>query len=661
MFPHLFEPGQIGSMTVKNRLFLAPMVRNYADDQGCSTARYEAHIERIARGGVGAITLEASYVAPEGKGFVNQLGLHGDHVIAPLRRLTDAAHRHGARIGVQLYHAGRQTLSSITGHELVAPSAIPCPLEQEMPRMLTIEDISDIVGQFAAAARRAVQGGCDYVEIHAAHGYLIAQFLSGSSNRRTDQYGGPLENRMRFLLEIYSAVGAEIGSVPIIVRLSGDEGLPDGLTLKETVPISVTLERAGVDALHVSAGAYGSYVQGRMISPMSVPDAPLAPLAEAIRAAVKIPVIAVNKIRTPELAEDLLAYGVADFIALGRPLLADPDWPQKASAGRLADINRCIACQEGCISRLFAQKDVGCLVNPQAGHEAEFSRADPAERRRVMVVGGGPGGMMAALMADAAGHEVSLHERAPRLGGQLFDAEAEPHRPGWSELRRYLAYRLRSSGVAIWLGSDVTAELIASEAPDVLILATGSKPRAAKWPLSPRLHMLTERDLLEGRGVATGQVVIAGGGCSGAQTAELLAEAGCIVTVVDRKDAIALDAPLDERAMLLTRLQRLGVTLMTGATIIEARDCEMIVDTADGRVTLPVQTLVLCHGSEPDTALASSLGAMAARVIAIGDCVTPRRVIDAIFEGARAGWDLGERDDDRASPLRSAPLETASV
>lgn len=648
MFPHLFSAGRIGSMVVKNRLFMAPMVRNYADPQGRSTGRYLAHIERIARGGVGAMTLEASFVAPGGKGFTHQLGLHDDTVIPALRQLVDAAHRHGAKIGIQLFHAGRQTESAVCGSTPIAPSALPCPVKRETPQAMTVEQIGVTVRQFGAAAQRAMDAGFDYVELHAAHGYLIDQFLSANSNIRTDGYGGSLGHRMRFLREIYAAVREQVASAPIIVRLSAEEGTLHGLTLTETIPIARTLEELGVDAIHVSTGAYGSYQAGQMIAPMSMPDALLARLAEPIAAAVSIPVITVGKIRTPETAEDLLNCGVANFVALGRPLLADPDWPNKAKVDGLDGINKCIACQEGCISRLFEQKDVQCVVNPDVGREEDVAALTPMAPRRVMVVGGGPAGMTAALAARRAGHTVDLFEEAERLGGQLFDAEAEPHRPGWTELRRSLVRQVRQEpDLAVHLKTCVTADMICGDPPDTLIIATGSKPRAASWPTGDGIRVLNERTLLEEHLQPSGKVVIAGGGCAGAETAELLAETGCAVTIVDQRGAIATDAPIDERALLLERLRRLDVTLVTDATIVEAGAGRVTVDSPHGRFVIPADTLVLCHGSDADNALAKAVAGRVEQVLCVGDCVAPRRVLNATREGAWAGLALGSRSTPR--------------
>ena len=639
MFEHLFREGRIGRMAVKNRLMMAPMVLNYAEADGSVNRRYEAHIERVARGGVGAMTLEASYVSAEGRGFAHQLGIHEDRLVPGLRKLVNAAHRHDAKIGIQLYHAGRQTTAAVIGQKPVSPSGIPCPLLEEETSALTPEEIGAIVGKFADSATRAVRAGFDYVEIHGAHGYLITQFLSGFSNHRDDLYGGSPERRMRFLLEVFAAVRDRVGpNFPIIVRLSGEELTPGGLAMADTVRISRTLEDWGADAIHVSACSYGSYATGMMISPMAIPDAPLARLAEQVRAAVSIPVIAADKIRSPELAEELIAHGVANFVALARPLLADPDWPEKARTGRLAAINKCIACNQGCISRLFAHKDAWCLANAETGREDEFAAGPAGEPRRVAVVGGGPGGMSAAHWARRAGHEVVLYERAPRLGGQLFAAGAAPHRPGWDELRRRMAWSMAADGVTVRTGHAVTASELAGSGADVVILATGARPRPAPW--SDGMRVVPAVEVLEGAAEVSGRVVVAGGGCSGAQTAEFLAEKACQVTVVELGEAIAEDAPLDDRALLLKRLGRIGVRLMTRTRIMGVRAGEVELETDAGRMSIAADAIVSCLGSNPNDDLKCELEKLGVTVLMAGDCLAPERVTEAILEGARAGFRL---------------------
>lgn len=636
----LFSPGQIGSLKVKNRLVMPPMVLNYADTNGLVTKRYVDHIERVARGGVGTIVLEASYIRQDGKGFVNELGVHDDACLPGLKKLVAAAHAHGAAIGIQLYHAGRQTSFKTTGTQPVAPSPLPDPTINELPRELTVSEISELVGAYGKAAARAKAAGLDFVEMHGAHGYLITQFLSPFSNRRTDAYGGTAQKRMRFVMEAYTAVRQAVGSnFPVTIRLSGEEMVEGGLTLLDTLAIGKRLEEAGIDAVHVSAGNYASYMRGYMIPPMAMPDATLAYLASAMKGALKIPVIAVAKIRDPKLAEKILKSGGADFIAVGRTLLADPEWPNKVREGRLEEINPCIACNQGCISRLFAQQDVWCTVNPETGREGEFAK--PAKgKKTVVVVGGGPAGLSAAKTAAQRGHRVILYEKNAKLGGQLFAAEAAPHRHGWKELRTAIVRDVRRLGVEVRLNTECSPERAKADKPDAVILAMGSTASKPKIPGIGRTNVVTSRDLLEGRAKAKGNVVVVGGGCAGAQTAEYLAERGHAVKIVEAAGAIASDAPVDDRFLLLARLNRLKVKIHTETALMSIGPKSVTVESPAGSKMLPADTVVLCLGSFPTDGVTSEFKAFVKEVTVVGDAVSARRVTDAVAEGALAALAL---------------------
>jgi len=636
----LFQPGKIGTLKVKNRLVMPPMVRNYADEKGFVTDRYAAHIERIARGGVGMMILEASFISPEGKGFVKELGVHTDEVIPGLKKLVDAAHKHGAVIGPQLYHAGRQTSSKVTGKKPLAPSAIPDPTINELPVELSVKEIGRLVRAYAQAAKRAKRAGCDFVEIHGAHGYLITQFLSSFSNKRIDEYGGPLKKRMRFLFEVLAAVQKAVGKdFPLSVRLSADEMVRGGLTIKDTIVIAKELQKQGVDVLHISVGNYASYAQGKMISPMAVEDGPLIRFARAVKKGVKIPVIAVDKIRTPELAARTILKGSADFIAIGRTLLADPDWPNKVKEGRTDEIMPCIACNQGCISRLFAQQDVWCTVNPETSREQAFKKK-VLKKKRVVVIGGGPAGLQAAKTAAQRGHTVVLFEKSGRLGGQLFASESAPHREGWHEFREALVRDVKRLPIAIRLKKEYTLENVRNEKPDGVIIAVGSLPTTPKIPGAGRTNVLNSREILEGKKKAKGAVVVIGGGCAGAQTAEFLADKKHSVILVEASDAVAKDAPSDDRTLLLARLQRKGVTLMTNTKVVSIGPKDVVVENHLGSRTIPANTVVLCLGSRPNDGLINELKKVIKKVHVIGDAVRPRRVTEAVAEGALAALSL---------------------
>ena len=642
-FPSLFSPGTIGMLETKNRVVMPPMVRNYADENGLVTPKYLAHIKRVANGGVGTIILEASFIRSDGKGFSHELGLHTDDVIPGLKQLVQAAHAQGAVIGPQLYHAGRQTSSQTTGMQPIAPSPIPDSTINEMPRSLNVEEIRDIVNAYAEAARRSKEAGCDFVEIHGAHGYLITQFLSPFSNTRDDEYGGSEEGRIRFATEVVQSVREAVGSgFPVIMRISADEMVPNGLTLEDSVMISKRLEELGVDAIHVSSSNYASFNRGYMIAPMSMPDGLQVPLAEWIKNCVSIPVIAVGKIRSPTMADDIIRTGKADFVAIGRSLLADPDWPKKAQDGRIDQIRNCIACNEGCITRLFSNQDVWCTVNPETGREEEFAKSLSEVKKQVFIAGGGPAGMEAARIAALRGHRVVLIEERDHLGGALLLASMSPKRPGWSELRDYLVGEMKRLGVDVRLGTKATAELAKKEGAEVAIVAIGASQFPPAIPGIKSKNVVLSRDLLEGKARIHGEkVVVMGGGTSGAQIADFLSQRDYDVTIVTAGREIAKGAAVVIRDLMLDRLRQRGVKMLTGTRIIEiTKDKVLIVDSGgseDLLGELPADTVVASTGAKPNDSLAEELRKVVKQVFLVGDAVEPRDVTYAMLEGARAG------------------------
>jgi len=492
----LLEPSRIGQMKLRNRIVMPPMVTQYGDAKGFVTERARNYYEARARGGAALIIIEATYVHPGGQPFANQLGISDDKFIPGMSELTQAIHRHGARAAIQLHHGGRTAKPELTGMQPIGPSPIAVP-GREAPRELSVAEIAENVAHFARAALRARKAGFDGVEIHGAHGYLVHQFLSRSSNKRQDSYGGDLPNRARFFVEIIKATREAVGNdYPVWCRLSGKEyGVEEGTTLEETQETARIAQEAGIDAIHVSASGPGA--PNNLTSPKFVPGV-IIDLAEGVKKAVSIPVIAVGKI-TPDAAETILAEGRADLIAMGRALLADPELPNKVASGRLEDITPCINCY-GCRDDLWTNVlGIRCHVNATLGREAETKIIPSEKPGKVLVVGGGPAGMEAARVAAIRGHKVTLCEKASHLGGQLIQAATPPHKDSIGFLINYFQTQLRKLNVKVELNKKATSAMVEELNPDVLVIATGLNPFIPEIPGIDKAHVVQAGDVLEGK------------------------------------------------------------------------------------------------------------------------------------------------------------------
>lgn len=566
----LFQPGRIGRMEIRNRLVMPPMGTNMAEPDGQVNEVIRQYYEQRARGGVGLIIVETCCVdAPRGKTTARQMACDHDKFIPGLRSLAQTIHRHGARAVLQLQHGGRGTKRSITGIQPVAPSPVPMPYgtlvgyEGEMPRELSTDEVRELVGKFAAGARRAKDAGFDGVEVHATGYYLVAQFISSTANLRTDQYGGSIENRARFLVEIVRAIKEATGAdYPVLCKTSAMEfGPGSGITAEEAVQVARMAQEAGADALELAGMLWG--IIPTLPPSTAEPAGGLIPFAEIIKKAVSIPII-VGARMTPELGEQTLLEGKADFIAIGKNLITDPDLPNKAASGRLEEIRPCIGCIRCIDNQTVKGLSVMCSVNAAAGKEPDSHIAPASRPRMVAVVGGGPAGMEAARIAAIRGHNVTLYERQSSLGGQLLEAVLPPHKDHLAPFLDWLRRQMNTNGVEVRVGTQITAPAILQGGYDAVVLATGIVPLVPPIPGLGAARLLMARDVLHGSDVGE-SVIVVGGGLVGCETAERLAALGKKVTVLEMLDEAAGAMPLALRKLLLARMHKMKVEVLTGA------------------------------------------------------------------------------------------------
>ena len=474
-------------MELKNRAVMPAMGTGYAEKGGIVGDRLTAYLERRAAGGTGLIITEICAVDPRGRNFPNEVGIWDDSFIPGLSRIPEAVHRHGAKVAVQLHHAGRETFKMVLGEDPEAPSAIPSAVLGQPCEAMSIERVAFMVDAYAKAAGRAKKAGFDAVEIHGAHGYLIGQFLSPFSNQRSDEYGGSDDNRARFALEIVRAVRREVGAdFPVLIRLSVDELVKGGYDSTFITALAPRLVEAGVDAIHASVGVYST--PGNLtIASMDTPEGFNLERARAVKQSVSVPVIGVGRIHDPRLADEAIGRGDADLVSFGRQHLTDPDFINKAKEGRFDDIRWCVACNQGCIDRLsFEMKSATCVFNPECGREFRGEAVHAEKPKKVWVIGAGPSGLSAALAASKRGHDVQIFERDSAPGGQLKSASMPPNKDGFLKWQRWILKELDSQGRRIRLGENITNESLRNTRPDAVILASGADPMVPPIPRSRR-------------------------------------------------------------------------------------------------------------------------------------------------------------------------------
>jgi 2,4-dienoyl-CoA reductase-like NADH-dependent reductase (Old Yellow Enzyme family)/thioredoxin reductase len=639
MFEGLFKPFYIGKVEVPNRIVMPPMVVGFAGPHGEVTEQLLSHYEARARGGVGLVIVEASYISDSGKFAPGGLGIYGDELVPGLSRLADLIKIHGSRSAIQIGHGGIQAKAA----EPVGPSSIGRRIvpPAKTPRELETAEVEGLVEDFACAALRAMQAGFDMVEVHGTHGYIITQFLSPLTNRRTDRYGA---DRALFAVEVVQRIKQVCGrEYPVIFRLDADEFLEGGITVEQAKALARRLvEEAGVDAFDVTGGNYDTMDMLLMPYYFSSEQGWFLRHARDVKSVVAVPVISGGLIVDPKVAEEAIENGSVDAVFIGRQLIADPEWPRKVREGRLEDIRVCQACNEGCIGgRVFVGKPTWCAVNPLAGFEYRWPSDERLPKapvkKNVVVVGGGPAGLETARVLALRGHLVTLIDEGESIGGTLRVASVPAFKKRIEGLLRWYEKQLRSLGVSMRMGTRANSELLRSLKPDVIVLATGSRPLVPGIPGVENAVMAD--DVLLGRVPVGGSVAVIGGGLVGVETALHLAMQGRKVSVVEALPEIARDLEPVSRIALLRPgglLSRYGIRVYTSATVtrIEKRGVEVVRPPLE-RFFIDAESVVLAVGrtSNIDPSLISSAREIAKELYIIGDAKSPRKAIDAIHEG----------------------------
>ncbi len=644
-FSHVFNPGNIGKMEIRNRIVMPAMGTNFAETDGSAGSRAIDYYKARARGGTGLITLETCAVTPVGgRAVANSFTLHDGKYIPGMKDLTDAVHAYGAKISVQLSHTGRQAAMESDNREVpVAPSALACPLVScydvgIVPRALSTKEIEEIINGFALAAKRAVAAGFDAVELHGAHGYLINQFLSPLTNRRDDEYGGSFEKRLTFPRWVITKVREQVGAdFPIIIRLNAEDHMDGGLALADTKNIAAAVVEAGVDAISVSSGMYPSLY--RVLAPIYYRPGFLMPFCSQVKAAVKVPVIGVGRISTLELADKVLSEEQCDFVAIGRAQIADPEIVNKSKNGRQKDIRSCIYCNFCSMDRLLAGMRLRCAVNAEAGREHDYAIATAPLVKKVVVVGGGPGGMEAARVAALRGHQVILLEKRDRLGGQLTQAGAPTFKEPVRSLISYLSRQIKQAGVDVRTGWVGSSDDILALFPDVVLVATGASP----WipPVPGAEAAVTASDVLDGNVVGLeGNLIVCGGGSVGCETALYLAGKGHRVTLLEMLDELAVDHDYYSRSVLLQEIENSTIKVLTGRKLVCVQDASVrVTDSRGAEEELDADKVIFAAGSRSNTDLETKLKGRV-ELYRIGDCIKPGRVHNAIHDAAHIAREI---------------------
>ncbi|MDY0885541.1 FAD-dependent oxidoreductase [Dongia soli] len=640
---HLFSPIKIRNLEIKNRILSTghdtTLPTNFVPNDALV-----AYQQARAEGGVGLIVMQVSGVHETARYTSHLLMATNDDCIPHYRKVAEAVHQHGCALFGQLFHPGREIMESSDGTAPVAyaPSAVPNERFHVMPRPMSLAMIQEVIEGYAAAARRLQAAGLDGVEVVASHGYLPAQFLNPRVNLRTDQYGGSFENRLRFLRDVVAAVRTATGPDFIIgLRISGDEKDADGLTDAESLEALVALD-GSFDYFNIVAGSSASIGGAVHIAPpMAFPSGYVAPFGAAAKAKVKTPVFVAGRINQPQDGDKIIASGQADMVGMTRALICDPEMPAKAEAGKLDDIRACIACNQACIGHFHMGYPISCIQHPETGRELKYGKLQPAVvKKKVLIAGGGPGGMKAAAVAAARGHDVTLCEASPRLGGQALLAQLLPSRAEFGGIVTNLTREMELAGVNVRTRTEVTRELVEAEKPDVVIIATGAQPRTPEIEGAETAHVVNAWQVIRNEVNIGASVLIADWRCDwiGLGLAEKLARSGCRVR-------LAVDGYMaGQRVHQYVRdhwvgvLHDLGVEVIPYARLFGVDGSTVYLQHATSGAAMVVEevdTLVASLGHERVHKLEDALAGLAVETHVIGDCLTPRTAEEAVLEGLK--------------------------
>lgn len=643
-FPKLFSEGQIGNLKIKNRIVMLPMARQFQGFNGEVTQKTVDYYSERAKGGLGMIIVGSTRVFPPGHQFFTPASLNiGDPRYLPGHcDLVEAIHDQGVKVSIQFGHIGGQT---------VLPSVSASGVQQyfcdgtvySKPRPILRSEIYDLIELFGEGALKAQIAGYDMVEIHAAHDYLLGGFLSPKLNQRTDDFGGSVEHRCRIIRELIAEIKKKTGDdFPVCVRISADDYIKDSITLEDSCKVAQILEQAGADVISVSAGSHETQHLSNDI--MRLEEDFKRPLFTSIKKEISIPIIVAGGYRNPDKAEQIVADGIADFLGMARTFLADPQWPLKAREGRSKDIRRCVSCGE-CLYQRGGKftLPLACSVNPLFGREGKWKRLEPAaSSKRVVVIGGGPAGMEAARVASQCGHEVMLYEKGEELGGQLLLAAAPPGKKRLLWIRDYLAHQLQKNKVSTTMGQECSQDMLKQVNPDVVILATGARPKAPDFVDFTDERVVQSWDILAGTVSPRGQnVVVIGGNMLGCETAEFLAEKGYTVSILKMRagEDMAEDCEPTNRRGLLDSLASYGVGFVSGCTLeaLTPEGLNVLQRDSGQECSIGAETIVVALGAESVRDLYSEFVSDRFALHLIGDCRKTGNIRQAMYDGACIG------------------------